>query len=159
MSSSTRVIPSYKIQPCSIIADSTEIISRDILFPFIKIKLTDECNDIKYIYTCYAEDNSKATILKATEIECFKNKYTLNKVNDSISGTKIHIQTVKRIGQNKMKLVNQTGRHKAQKITLTNFTCVELLKEETNIISSENYQDLLFKKQEQDDSYGQISLT
>lgn len=156
--SDKRVVPGYKITPCSVIGEKIEVYSRNVMMPCQKVKLTDECEEISYIFTFYAKDNSKATILEKTDKDCLINKYTLKNQNDSISGTKIHIKTLDRIKKDNISVKNLTGRHKSQHFVTKDFTCVELIKEETNIISSQDYEQLIEKKLESEDSYSDIIL-
>ncbi len=144
-----RTYPPEKITPSSVIGDCIEIFSRHFYFPFKRIMLVnkekEECNII--LYTGKAKDNSSATIKTITSLDCLKTKFTYTNLNSKISGTQIDIQTKIKARDRDIKKIKLTGRHNAQKLHLNDFTYVELMKEESNIINSQDYHLLLEKKE------------
>lgn len=158
--SKKRTYPQAKIAPSSILGDRVDIFSRHFYFPFRKIKIINQEQDCpEFLYTGDAKDNSSAVIQIESTIECLKNKFTNINKNGQISGTHIYIQTKIKVRDNLIKKVKLTGRHNAQKIHLNDFTYVQLIKEESNIINSQDYATLVEKKEKLDfDANGLISI-
>ena len=157
----TRVYPPSKIAPSSIIGDNIHLYSRHIYLPFKKIKLMHENEDCQIIiYTGEVKDNSSAEIVKTTKNLCLKTKYTSTSKTSKISGTHIHVKTKVKVRENSVKKVKLSGRHNAQELKLNDFTYAELIKEESNIINSQDYASLAKKKIDLDfNSDGLIELS
>ena len=155
----SRTYPQAKITPSSILGDCIHITSRHFYFPFKKIKIINEEDCPVFLYTGNAKDNSSATVMEISELKCLKNKFTNISKNAKISGTHIYIQSAVKIRENNIKKINLTGRHKAQELKLNNFTYVALIKEESNIINSQDYASLVEKKEKLDfDENGLITV-
>ncbi len=155
-----RSYPAEKITPSSILGNKVEIFSRHFYLPFQKIILEDDsCEDILYIYTCDARDNSSAIIKEISDSECLKTEFTNIALESKISGIHITISTQAKVRNRDIKKVNLSGRHKAQQLNLNAFTYVELIKEETNIINSKHYHILLDKKLKKEiNTFGLIEI-
>lgn len=154
-----RTYPQAKITPSSILGDCVHIYSRHFYLPFKKIKIINEEDCPVFLYTGDAKDNSSAVVVKSSELQCLKNKFTNISKNSKISGTHIHIQSEVKIRENNIKKVNLTGRHKSQELKLNSFTYVALIKEESNIINSQDYASLVEKKENLDfDENGLITV-
>ncbi|MGJ0377329.1 hypothetical protein [Aliarcobacter cryaerophilus] len=141
----TRKILASKIAPSSIIGEQVEIISRHIVLPFQKIQYKPKeknCEDIKFFFTGKIIDNSEVIIKKITERTCFENNFTLKKENDKIKGIEISIKSSDKVRENDITKVKESGRHNAQRLSLSKFTFAELIKEERDIINSSNYKEL-----------------
>lgn len=140
-----RKLLASKISPSSIIGDHVKIVSRHIVMPFQKIKYTNkekDCEHVKFFFTGKIIDNSVATISKITERTCFKNKYTISKLDDNIRGLEITIKTEEKVREHKISKVKESGRHNAQYLNLSKFTFAELIKEDRDIICSNDYHKL-----------------
>lgn len=154
-----RIYPQAKITPSSILGDCVHIHSRHFYFPFKKIKIVNEEDCPAFLYTGNAKDNSSAVVVELSRLKCLKNKFTNISKNAKISGTHIYIQSEVKIRENNIKKVNLTGRHKSQELKLNSFTYVELIKEESNIINSQDYASLVEKKRNLDfDKNGLITV-
>jgi len=154
-----RTYPQSKITPSSILGDCVNIYSRHFYLPFKKVKIINEENCPIFLYTGDAKDNSSAIIIKESISICLKNKFTNTNIDGKISGTHIYIQSQTKIRENNIKKVNLTGRHKAQELKLNDFTHVTLIREESNIINSQDYASLVEKKESLDfDENGLITL-
>jgi len=155
----SRTYPQTKIVPSSVLGDCVHIYSRHFYLPFKKIRIINKENCPDFLYTGNAKDNSSAIVAKKSVLTCLKDKFTNTNIDAKISGTHIHIQSEVKIRENNIKKVNLTGRHKSQELKLNSFTYVALIKEESNIINSQDYASLVEKKENLDfDENGLITV-
>lgn len=138
MSKDTRKYLASKIAPSSILGDAVEVISRHIILPFQKVKYFDS----SFFYTGKVIDNSSAEITKITEESYFKDDFTNLSLNGKISGLEISIRTQEKVRESSITKIKKSGRHNAQLLNLSKITFAELIKEERDIINSQEYHQL-----------------
>ncbi len=171
-------ILAIKISPSFLIGEKLEISSRDLKPKKTPPKKSEDCDTRFYEYV--AEDNTDIKLLEDYLEDNFcedlisNSMFTLENLNQGINleditvtkignvlkGTKFLIYSKDNKIKSKEKVINKSGRHKAEKYIVKDLTICYLEKEDSNIFKSSNidlYRTARLTQKQNKDGYLEIS--